>query len=369
MAFAACYAIMMGGFAVSEKKRSYVADILKGICIILVVINHFHWQNDEGLLPIFPYLIGMAVPIFMILSGYVYSIAYESRAITSIRQVYSIDYIIDKLARYTIPFVIVYIMELIAFYRLGNQYGMGEIIWTFMNGGFGFGSYYFPIMIQFIFVFPFIYFLIKRFEFSGLLLCGLFNALFEILQRAYFVSEMQYRLLIFRYLLLIAFGCYLYLRTKPLKRVVGIVSMLCGGLFLWAVCYGGYVPPIINHWTRTSFVAALYIMPIIGLVLGSEKCSRMRCKPLEYLGKASYHIFLMQMFFYQFLAYPIEVRLADVSSYIRLLISIVVCICCGILFYVIETRITRILLSAIHHFNLQRAFNRALEYINVHVSR
>lgn len=350
-------------------KRNRMVDILKGICIVFVIVTHFEWQGNVRMLPFFPYLIDMAVPIFMIISGYVYSISYEAHKITSIGRAYCLDYVIDKLVRYTMPFALIYILELAAFYRIGQTYGLGEIIWTFFNGGFGYGSYYFPIMIQFIFVFPIVYFIVKRFDFAGLLICGGLNACFEFLQWVYFISDVQYRLILFRYLLLIACGCYFYIGKGPLKKWIGIVSTLVGGVFIGACCYGGYTPHIVKHWTRTSFIAVLFIIPCIGLVLKSEKCRNLKCPPLEFLGKASYHIFLSQMFFYQFLSYPLSLRMEGKPVVLSLLISIVASICFGIVFYMIESGITKLLMKGIHKLEIMRACDRVMAYINNHVMR
>ncbi len=350
-------------------KRNHVVDILKGICIICVIITHYNWKNSVRLIPMFPFFIDMAVPVFMIVSGYVYAISFEKHNISSIGQAYQIDYLIDKLLRYTIPFIIIYVLELIAFYRIDVVYCKREIIWNFFTGGFGYGSYYYPIMIQFIFVFPIVFFLIKRLEFFGLVLTGFLNALYELLQWSYYVSPEHYRLLLFRYLLLIAFGCYMYLKKGKIRKPIGIVSVLTGILFIWIYIYRNYTPHIVIHWTSTSFLAALYIMPVIGLLLCSTTNSRIKCPPIELLGKASYHIFLSQMYYYQFVMYPLQVRYADASTISLLLISIVVCLSSGLLFYVVETAITKRILKGIHAMDIKHKCQCVINYINTHAVR
>lgn len=350
-------------------KRNRMVDILKGICIMCVIITHFNWQDNDRIIPVFPFLINMAVPVFMIISGYVYAISYEKRDISSISQAYQIDYVIDKLLHYTIPFIIIYVLELITFYRMDVIYSKGEIIWNFFTGGFGYGSYYYPIMIQFIFVFPVIFFLIKRLDFFGLILSGFLNALYELMQRLYQVSSALYRLLLFRYLLLIAFGCYLYLKKGKIKKSIGIISALIGIFFLWIYTYCHYTPHIVIYWTGTSFLAALYIMPVVGLLLCSTKLSSIKCPPIELLGKASYHIFLSQMFFYQFVMYQLQVRLANVSTISLLFICIAVCISSGILFYEIETRITKWIMKGVHAMDIKHVCQCVINYVNTHAVR
>ena len=350
-------------------KRNHIVDILKGICIMCVIITHFNWQYDDRLILVFPFFINMAVPVFMIISGYVYTISFEKRGISAIGQAYQIDYLIDKLLRYTIPFIILYILELLAFYRIDVTYSKSEIIWNFFAGGFGYGSYYYPIMIQFIFVFPIVYFIVKRLEFFGLILSGFLNAFYELLQWSYYVSSTHYRLLLFRYLLVIAFGCYLYLKKGKIRKPIWIASALFGIFFIWIYTYHNYTPHVVIHWTGTSFLAVLYIMPVIGLLICFPKIDRIKCPPLELLGKASYHIFLVQMFFYQFVAYPLRVRFTDASTITMLFISMAACISCGIIFYGIETRIMKWIMKGIHALDIKHICQRVITYVNTHAVR
>ncbi|MCR5272872.1 MAG: acyltransferase family protein, partial [Lachnospiraceae bacterium] len=50
------------------KKRIEFLDYMKAICVMLVITTHVDWPMKQT--PIFDYFINMAVPIFMIISGY-----------------------------------------------------------------------------------------------------------------------------------------------------------------------------------------------------------------------------------------------------------------------------------------------------------
>ena len=52
------------------KKRIDFLDYLKAICVIMVIITHYDWGDKDS--PFFTMLINMAVPVFMIISGYNY---------------------------------------------------------------------------------------------------------------------------------------------------------------------------------------------------------------------------------------------------------------------------------------------------------
>ena len=65
----------------TENHNNSFVDVLKGICIIMVVVTHFSWEEHERLYYLFPFWIDMAVPIFMLISGYVYTISYKRHEI------------------------------------------------------------------------------------------------------------------------------------------------------------------------------------------------------------------------------------------------------------------------------------------------
>lgn len=325
------------------KDRVEILDTIKGVCIIFIIVTHWEWEAEERLCGLFPLWIDMAVPIFMIISGYVYAFSFKRNQVNELKEAYRLPFVYKKALRYVIPFTIAYLIEILIkilkYALLGSPLSITEAIITYIDGGVGPGSYYFPIMMQFIFVFPLIYFLIKDNPKRGLCLCFLFNLLYEVLQRAYALNDGTYRLLLFRYIFLIGAGCFLYLYPGRLKRRWLIASFLVGLSYILLVSYTDYEPKIIIYWTGTSFMAALYIIPIFYLLI--EKWGQKGCKALAALGRASFNIFLAQMVYY-----------CDASQYIRelaasraasLCINLVVCITAGMLFYMIESKITRYL--------------------------
>ena len=322
-----------------NKQRLYCIDILKGICSIFVIITHYNWQETERLKFLFPFWIDMAVPVFMIISGYLYAKSYKKKEISNIGSAYLLENILNKIFRFTFPFTIIFLIEQILFYILTvenwNNKNIWSFIYLFLRGGTGPGSYYYPVMIQFIFVFPVIYFIIKKHDFKGLLLCGILNALFEILKCAYCMSEECYGWLMFRYLFVIAFGCYMEIRKTKLKNIWYFTSLIIGVLFIIIVCYTEYTPVIVIFWTRTSFISGLYIIPIMVILINKIN---FRCKILELFGKASFNIFLVQMVYFNFIEwipYQINSRLGQI------LINIIVCVSLGSIFYYIEGNLGR----------------------------
>ena len=328
--------------------RNKTIDVLKGISILCVVLTHYAWTQTERNTLLFPFWIDMAVPMFMILSGYVYTESYVKREIESFEEAYNIKGMFTKSIRFLLPFTIIYILEIYLASFDNYHYPLKQIYNAFLCGGFGPGSYYVPLMIQFLFVFPVIYFVIKKYQFKGLLLCGLVNGVYEILQSAYGMNEQCYRLLLFRYILVISFGCYLALGIESsIKASKAVISFLVGFIFILLCCYLNYTPKIIVYWTRTSFVACLYILPIAALLLKLN----MRCKLLECLGRTSYDIYLIQMVYYFIGADHIYGMVK--SRELQLVFSLVICCMGGILFNYIERPITRRLMRVIENVNCE----------------
>ena len=77
-------------------------------------------------------------------------------------------------------------------------------------------------------------------------------------------------------------------------------------------------------------------MPIISYMI--VRLGKIHCKPLEILGKASYNIFLVQMVYYLVLN---NISNLFSNQWLLLFTSIVVCTIGGIIFYYIETPVTR----------------------------
>lgn len=190
-------------------KRSSTIDVIKGICIIFIVITHFEWTSEQRLQYLFPFWIDMAVPMFMIITGYLYTKSNCSKNVYSFKENYSLEIIGSKLIRYTIPFTIAYVIQLSIWILKNKDMTVGAVIKDFIRGGAGPGSYYYPILVQLVFIFPIIFYIVKEYNTKGLCICGFMNIAYEVLQSTYGMTENLYRLLIFRYIFLVAFGVYI----------------------------------------------------------------------------------------------------------------------------------------------------------------
>lgn len=333
------------GNEISHARERHI-DLFKGILIILIIVTHFAWEDEERLRYLFPFWIDMAVPLFMMISGYAFVRSFQKNRIDSFSDAYSVKNVLPKVLRFTVPFFIAFTLEEAYFLHKNFQFSLSllkDLFFCFLQGGIGFGSYYYPIMIQFIFVFPIIYFIVKKHAFRGVVIVGIVNAAYELLQRAYGMNDGCYRLLLFRYLLVIAAGCYVALSDHRFDWRGMLLSFACGLFYLVAIWYLGYQPKIMIYWIGTSALACLYVIPF-GM-LGLRHLTGWHCRPLEILGKASFHVFLTQMVWYACVFWKITELVS--SRFLRFFLSIAASIFLGVIFYYVETPMTKWLSSKI----------------------
>lgn len=315
------------------KKHNSTIDVLKGISIIMVLITHYAWNDTQRLNPLFPFLIEMAVPIFMILSGYVGALSFHIHHIDSFSDAYETRELLRKVLRYTIPFIIIVLSQLLDPNVVTDAQDLLERLRWFLNGTVGQGSYYYPILIQMIFIFPIIYFVIESKGKNGLGICLAANAAYELLKWSYGMNDECYRLLVFRYIFVIAAGIYAY--QYDMEILESVILIVIGCVFIALTAYGIYTPRIITSWTGTSFVAVMWIVPITIYLIRKVD---LHVKLIEILGRASYNIFLVQMVYYR--SYRSKLIPLIKQWQIELWVSVVICIVAGIMFYKIERRVT-----------------------------
>ena len=115
-------------------KRSNLLDIIKGLMIIFIIVTHFHFRYPEDYQRFgFFFWIDMAVPVFMIITGYLTAISFDKKKISSVKEALSLEIVIPKLLRFCIPFIIVYLAEVLLFPE--NRSSFEQVLSTFLWGG------------------------------------------------------------------------------------------------------------------------------------------------------------------------------------------------------------------------------------------
>lgn len=326
-------------------KRNEKIDVLKGICILFVVITHFEWSGESRLHFLFPFWIDQAVPIFMIISGYLLAKTFEYRKISCLSEAYNRKYIVEKMVRFLLPFAIIFSIEIVIelkrkmLYRLCDGRIINGILSLFIVGGVGPGAYYVPVMIQLVLAYPFVYFLVKKFDYLAVIRIFILSLIWEYLKVAYGMSDYEYRLLIVRYLFAVSVGCYFAIGKTILTKAAAATVFGAGLVWLIIDQYYHHMPFFLNkNWSGTSCLDVMYIAPVIFCYLGN-KVNFAKLPVLQKMGKASYHIFLFQKLFYSFL-YSYVGRFLD-NKFEKLIIFIIICVSGGVIFYRIESKISK----------------------------
>lgn len=319
-------------------KRNHFLDALKGICVLFITATHYDFTDWNRLDYFFPFWIDMAVPVFMLISGYVATASFRRRNISTIEEAYALPIVLNKIFRYSIPFFLAWLIEVAYIIKMNgfHQVDLLFLLVHFVRGGDGAGAFYYPLMIQFVFVFPLIYFLIKSQGFFGVILAFLGTYAMEIAKSVYQMGENTYCLLVFRYVFIIAIGVYLASEHYKVRTVWSVVAVVVGFAFILATEYYGFQPLFLEYWTRTSLVGCLYIAPIVAL--GIRKLGEVKIPPLELLGRASYNIFLAQKIYYTHGRKFYDRIPGERYDFI---VSMVICVVAGLCFYFLAEPITK----------------------------
>lgn len=326
----------------SKTNRVPVLDVVKGILPLFVINTHYIWEKDQTLAGLFPFWNNLAVPFFMMISGYVYANSFEKN-VERFEDAYEMKFLLKKALRYIIPFLMIFALEIISFSILGEGRGLRGWVDTLCTGGEGPGSYYVFQMMQFILVYPAIFFTMKKNPKRGLVGWFCVNLGYEFLKEIVHLDWQVYRLVFLRFVFIVSVGTFLYINKEVLETWKWIASFIVGFVFLLATNYLGYYTRIINtKASDVSLMSAFYVAPILFLLI--TKFKDVKCAPLSLMGKASFNIFLMQMFYFNFA----ENMYSFIDSVpIRLLINTIVSVVVGVLFYLLENKLTTKVISKI----------------------
>ena len=317
-----------------KKQRIEFLDYLKAVCVIMVIITHYGWEDKTS--PFFTMLINMAVPVFMIVSGYNFAMSNRKKADGNLEKMYGWNMMKPKLIRFLLPFFAICLLEILLLAAQDKNIPLFRI---FVLGAYGPGSYYVPIMLQLLVIFPLIYVMIAYNAKLGLAVAALANLAFEVCVIVFDMDKYYYRLSIGRYLLLIAFGCYLYLHPEQRVKPYQMWMMFLAGLaYLIAVFGFDKDFELFGYWKTTAMPVAFYIFPIVILLFRKfYHCTipGFAGRLLTQIGKASYHIFLIQMVYYHF---ELGGAIMQTAWYIAVPFNILVTVPLGLGFYELDNQ-------------------------------
>lgn len=195
-------------------QRFLEIDYIKVLMMIFIIITHMSFNEIQRRNLLFNFYIELAVPILMIISGFMYSIS-----ISKLKNWSSWFYpqnLIKRLYRFLFPFLILVTLEYL-FLNI-NCFSIKNYVKFLLLGGLGPGSYYTPVMVQFILFFPMLFYIFNLFKntqntlnIKGLIVLFLLDFLFNFISTSFNMTNSLYRLLYFRYVGFTGIGIF-YIR-------------------------------------------------------------------------------------------------------------------------------------------------------------
>lgn len=318
--------------------RNYNIDILKMIAIVSVILLH-SLPRDLLFLSGSPYHIWQTVPIFMILAGYNSANSYNRRSYDSLNQFYSFSFMYKKMKRVIYPFLLVWLLQIVAQYLFSGGVSIYEIFISLFSGGWGPGSYFVPIIIQATLILPIIYLLCRKSLTDMTILLFVISIGLEFICLFIDITEGIYRLLVIRYLFALTLGVWLALNKSKIRFTLIIPLAVLSLVYITGVNYFKWVFIMEDFWLSQHSPSYFWplILIIFGLTVYQVKEVNKIGKFLVKIGQASYHIFLIQMVYF----WAIANRLPDMTGLLYLAITFVFCIAIGLIFFELENWIRK----------------------------
>lgn len=330
--------------------RLMAIDYLKAIAVILVIINH-SLTNTQQLKVGGPFWISMAVPIFMIVSGFTYSMSASRHESDSFKDYFGRDILVKRISRFMIPFLIVFVLEILLksivplSFQSESMKKSIPVLVSFLIGGAGPGSYYIPVLLQFVFVFPIIYSSYRKSTVKTVAMVFSIQLAFDILTNLLNIPGSIYRLLIFRYLSLIVMGIVLFFNRKELIKRIRFVAFFSIGSIIYAfiVNYTSYKPVVFTFWTKTALPMVFFAFSIViwGMKVLEIKNTNWITGITSLMGRASFHIFLTQKLLFGF-GLNKFFRTINFTTLASTIGAVILSSILGIIFYCLEGAIRRI---------------------------
>ena len=323
-------------------ERLVEIDLLKGMAIIAVILIHT-WSAAVLLSIGAPFHIYHAVPFLLLIAGFTGTYSYMRHNATSLRECYDTVLLRRRFKRLFKPYILMFIIQIIILFGLFRYpFDLGSVLMEFITGGYGLGAYFVPVIIQSVIIVPILYLLAMRNPNAMLITAFIFNIITEILSISSVIPPGVYSILYVRFLFAGALGIWLALSPRHMTLWTGVLGMLSaiyiGIMFYTQEFSRFFVTNIGVGINQTPAFFWTYILALLGFLYLPKKSGSSIYRGLENAGKASWHIFLIQMTFFSLwqplnsgVLTPVYYLFPPVFSFIGLIIiaSVTIAICTG----------------------------------------
>ena len=322
-------------------KRIYIIDYLKALAIIFVILIHSLPESTKSNF-IVVYVFRMAVPIFILVSGYNYAMSITRKK--HISAWYAWPQFFKKIVELIIPFFIVYCLYIAMTFANGQSITLRRLYRVFLLATYGQGSYYLLLIIRLMVFFPLFYIIIKRYREKGVLFIALTELTLTVLTWIFPIPVHLFRISSFRYFTMLALGCYTFIyKEKLIKSKFLMLSFLVGVGYLLAFCFLQLNTAICKYtpWENTNLFTCLYIYPIFYLALTNLNNWKIKNRYIHNIiveiGQSTWYILCVQMiWFWKSGALYLRLKLPTV---LQLIVNVVVACFFGCLINIAIKRI------------------------------
>lgn len=265
-------------------------DFLKGLAILGVITMHSSQYHTYP--KVIEILLLQSVPIFLILMGTVGAMSLNAKGFDWR------TYFPKRIRRLVVPLIPIFFVTIFIGYTYGKQIYIG---WANLIGEMpvaGPGQYFITLAISGIIIIPALWFVAREISMAFMLATCFFVSL-----NLELFPELGFFPMIFRNLFFFAIGIYLATvitrNEMPKWLLVAIcLSIVLVGIFAW---YPVFDIETLYGNCLTSFFTVGIIITVLSLDWSYT--------PIDYLGVASWHIFLTQMIVLAFINYGLWVNL------------------------------------------------------------
>lgn len=290
-------------------------DYIKGLCILFVIWTHCISRYELGIM-LFPYWGDTAVPIFLLIQVFHY---YKKG--TDFRMPSSFKLWKRILLPFIIMIALMFLTQFFIYYDVTGGAFSPSLYWDKR----GPGSYYIFIYLELAFIIPLFAPLFKRLPIKWLFV--IFVILSQLIEFGASITHCPdniYRITFFRYTFLIFIGYLLASRGLVLNKYTifgGIISaifififtyttinlepLFCTHLDLWPIC----------HWICYIYIAYLFLAFLKYTHAKLSSFFPAITSYIERIGKYSYEIYLIQIFYYATISIYIGNTLAFIRVY------------------------------------------------------
>jgi len=334
-------------------------DLLKCLAIISVILLHtipYDYLNRS----LYQLHIYQAVPLFMVLTGVTLMITFGRPGHSGrLRDYFNLNYLGRKAKRIIYPLLPVFFISLL--FGLWNNHYYAGVLWIAgclpVSGP---GNYYVTILLQLIIIAPFLSYFYRKSPRLVLTVMVIADLGFQLMAPHLGLlmnNSYAYAACILRYFSALAFGMLVsdeflnkgYVNLKDRKYRPLLLVFPLSVLYLAAGAFLQQPFPLFDPAWRTQNILSFAYTAVLAVFILNLGVGRfvdgISGKSMLLIGKASYHIFLVQILFFGFgLSFTRLASGGDLAAGgTAVLLNLIATIAAGLLFYRLEPAVFAIL--------------------------